>query len=55
MRERSIDTPPPGALTWPSSEDPTPKGMTGTPWAAQTLTMSTTSPVDSAKTTASGG
>ena len=30
MRERSSETPPNGALTWPSSEVPVPKGITGT-------------------------
>ena len=37
MRERSSDTPPNGALTWPSSEVPVPNGMTGTREAAQSL------------------
>ena len=30
MSRKSIDTPPNGALTWPSSEVPVPNGMTGT-------------------------
>ena len=38
MRERSSDTPPNGALTWPSSEVPVPNGMTGTRAAAQSFT-----------------
>ena len=55
MRERSSETPPKGALTWPSSEVPVPKGITGTRAAAQSLTTSATSAVFSANTTASGG
>ena len=35
MRDRSSEMPPPGALTWPSSEEPTPKAMTGTRCSAQ--------------------
>ena len=31
MSRKSIETPPCGALTWPSSEVPVPNGMTGTP------------------------
>ena len=46
--------PPPGALTWPSSEVPTPNGMTGTRCSAQTRTISCTSSVVSGQTTASG-
>ena len=38
--------PPNGALTWPSSEVPAPKAMTGTPEAAQSVTMSLISAVD---------
>ena len=34
MRLMSTETPPRGALTWPSSDVPTPKGMTGTPMVA---------------------
>ena len=47
--------PPRTAPTWPSSEVPAPKGITGTPAAAQTPTACATSSVDSAKKTASGG
>src|SRR5215813_2921848 len=55
MSRKSIDTPPYGALMWPSSEVPVPKGMTGTRSLAQMRTMSCTSPVVCGKTTASGG
>ena len=55
MRERSSEMPPKGALTWPSSEVPVPKGMTGTRASAQSLTTSTTSASSRRKTTASGG
>ena len=54
MRLMSTDTPPWGALTWPSSEEPTPKGIMGTSLAAQMRTISTTSSVVSGNTTASG-
>ena len=55
MRLRSTDTPPKGALTWPSSDEPAPKGITGTPCSPQMRTISTTSSVVSGNTTASGG
>jgi len=55
IREVSTEMPPKGALTWPSSEEPVPKGMTGTSWAAAILITATQSSVDSAKTTTSGG
>jgi hypothetical protein len=45
MSRTSIDTPPIGALMWPSSEVPTPNGMTGTPLSAQMRTICCTSPV----------
>ena len=46
MRERSSETPPCAALTWPSSEEPTPNGTTGASWRAQSLTRSITSSLD---------
>src|SRR6516165_6472849 len=55
MSRKSIDTPPWGALMWPSSEVPVPKEMTGTRRLAQMRTMSCTSSVACGKTTASGG
>src|ERR1019366_4815812 len=55
MSRKSIDTPPSGALMWPSSEVPTPNGMTGTPFAAQMRTICCTSCVVCGYTTASGG
>ena len=55
MHDRSSDTPPKGALTWPSSEVPVPNGITGTRASAQSFTTSTTSGVLSANSTASGG
>src|SRR5277367_1220388 len=55
MRERSSETPPWGALTWPSSEEPTPNGTIGASCRAQSLARSMTSSLSSAKTTASGG
>ena len=55
MSRKSMETPPNGALTWPSSEVPTPKGMIGTSWAAQMRTICCTSSVLCGKTTASGG
>ena len=51
----SMQTPPFSAATWPSSEVPVPKAMTGTPCAAQAATASLTSAVLRANTTASGG
>jgi hypothetical protein len=55
MRDRSTLTPPCTASRWPSSEEPTPKGMTGTACAVAWETMKATSSVDSQNTTASGG
>ena len=55
MSRTSIETPPCGALTWPSSEVPVPNGMIGTRCAAQMRTISCTSSVDCGNTTASGG
>ena len=55
MRVRSMVKPPFRAATWPSSEVPVPKGMTGILYSAQILTASATSSVDSAKNTPSGG
>ncbi len=55
MSRKSIETPPCGALTWPSSEVPVPKGMTGTLCFAQMRTTCCTSAVDCGNTTASGG
>ena len=37
MREKSSETPPCGALTWPSSDEPTPKGTIGASCRAQSL------------------
>ena len=45
MRDVSSEMPPPGALTWPSSEVPVPKAMTGTRCSAQARTISCTSAV----------
>jgi hypothetical protein len=50
-----MQTPPAGALTWPSSEVPVPNAITGTPCLAQTRTTSWMSAVSCAITTASGG
>ena len=55
MSRKSIEMPPSGALTWPSSEVPVPNAMIGTRCAAQMRTMSCTSSVDCGNTTASGG
>ena len=55
MSRRSIQTPPAGALTWPSSEVPVPNAITGTPCLAQIRTTSWISAVSCAITTASGG
>jgi hypothetical protein len=46
MSRMSTDTPPNGALTWPSSEVPVPKAITGTRRSAQMHTISCTSSVD---------
>ena len=48
-------TPPWSAATWPSSEVPVPKGMTGVRCAAHILTMLATSSPDTGNATASGG
>src|SRR6266481_7669030 len=55
MSCRSMQTPPTGALTCPSSEVPVPNAITGTPYLAQILTTSWMSDVSCAITTASGG
>ena len=55
IREQSSETPPCGALTWPSSDVPTPKGTIGASCLAQSFTRSITSSLVSANTTASGG
>src|SRR3954447_3590373 len=54
MSRKSTDTPPRGALMWPSSEVPVPNGMTGTRCAAQMRTIAWTSSVACGNTTASG-
>src|SRR3954453_8318776 len=54
MSRKSTDTPPRGALIWPSSEVPVPNGMTGTRCAAQMRTIVWTSAVVCGNTTASG-
>ena len=51
----SIEMPPQSACTCPSIEVPAPKGITGVPCLAHARTTNTTSSVDCAKTTASGG
>src|SRR5207342_23454 len=55
IRLRPSDTPPCTASVLPSTEVPAPYAMTGTPASRQRFTASTTSSVDSAKITASGG
>src|SRR6266545_1782947 len=55
ISRKSIDTPPKGALMWPSSEVPAPNAITGMQWAAQMRTASCTSSVVCGNTTASGG
>ena len=55
MRLTSMLMPPCTASRWPSSEEPTPKGMTGTWYCAANATASATSCVFSANTTATGG
>ena len=50
-----MQTPPAGALIWPSSEVPVPNAITGTPCLAQIRTTSWISDVSCAITTASGG
>src|SRR6185312_14024995 len=54
MSRKSTDTPPSGALMWPSSDVPVPNGMTGTRCAAQMRTIAWTSAVVCGNTTASG-
>src|SRR5690606_2932612 len=53
--DTSIDKPPCTASRWPSSDEPTPNGITGTLYARHCLTASATSSVLRANTTASGG
>ncbi len=55
MSRRSMQMPPAGALTCPSSEVPVPKAITGTEYLAQIRTTSWMSAVSCAITTASGG
>src|SRR5580700_8909049 len=55
MSRKSSEMPPRGALTWPSSEVPTPNGITGTRAAAHNRTTHCTSSVVCGNTTASGG
>ena len=55
MRDRSIETPPCTASRWPSSEEPTPNGITGTACRSASFTTAATSSVLSQNTTASGG
>ncbi|MCY1519643.1 hypothetical protein D9M68_544000 [compost metagenome] len=55
MRETSMLMPPCTASRWPSSDEPTPKGMTGTLCSLASFTASATSCVLSANTTAEGG
>ena len=55
MSRRLMQTPPDGALTWPSSDVPVPNAITGTRCGAQIRTTSWMSAVSCAITTASGG
>ena len=55
MSRKSRQIPPYGALTWPSSDVPAPKAITGTRSAAHRRTTSCTSSVVCGNTTASGG
>src|ERR1700722_8761370 len=55
MSRKSSEMPPRGALTWPSSDVPTPNGITGTRAAAHSRTTCCTSSVVCGNTTASGG
>ena len=55
IRPRSIETPPRIASTPPSTAVPVPKGMIGTPYSAQALTICWISSLFSGKTTTSGG
>ena len=52
---RSMLMPPCTASRWPSSDEPTPNGITGTAWRRPACTTSATSSVLSQNTTASGG
>ncbi len=54
MRPMSIETPPSIAATWPSSEVPTPNGITGEPCLRARRMMAATSSVFSGNTTTSG-
>ena len=54
MRDTSMLMPPCTASRWPSSDEPTPKGITGTLCSLASFTASATSCVLSAKTTADG-
>ncbi len=55
MRDTSRLMPPCTASKWPSSDEPTPYGITATPCADASFTASATSAVLSQNTTASGG
>ena len=55
IRDRSRLRPPCTASRWPSSDEPTPNGITGTRCCAASATAAATSSVDSQNTTASGG
>ena len=55
MRDRSSDTPPFTASSWPSTDEPAPNGMTGTRFDRHSRTTAITSSLVSANTTASGG
>jgi hypothetical protein len=55
MRDRSIETPPCTASKWPSSDEPTPNGITGTACAAACCTTNDTSSLLSQNSTTSGG
>ena len=48
-------TPPRVAITCPSTDEPAPNGITGTPWRAQIPTIAATSSVERGNATASGG
>ena len=54
IRERSTQTPPYSAATWPSSDVPTPKAITGTRAACASRTIAATSSVVCGNTTTSG-
>jgi dihydrodipicolinate synthase/N-acetylneuraminate lyase len=43
MREKSAQTPPRVAATWPCSDVPAPKGTIGRPWAVQAAAIAATS------------